>query len=139
MSISLKNIDDRVRALESKINTGKFTDTGWINGTFIESLVKIESNVQPKLVLKYRCLNGVIFICINCILMVSNKNNTKFGKFDNWNYGEVFVGLSGAGYNGGSYEGKSIKILSDGSVVDSSIGREWRLYNMSMGSTPINL
>lgn len=139
MSISLKNIDDRVRALESKINTGKFTDTGWINGTFIQSLVTIESMVQRNLELKYRCLNGVVFLYLNCVLKTYNTTGVKFGKFDNWTYGEMLFASTGGGHEGGSFEGSAIKILSDGSVIDASTGSQWRIYNAVMGVTPINL
>lgn len=139
MSISLKNIDDRVRALESKINTGKFTDTGWINGSIIGGLIGSGTMATNSPLLRYRVLNGVVYLEISGVLR-TNRIDNKIATMPGWKYGTCYFGTGGYGDRGGAGEGKSVRIESNGTLYNNTPnGGQYQCIGRGVYCCPINL
>lgn len=142
MSISLKNISDRVTALENKSTA--HGDTGWINGTRASNFYQTHSKgVDPiyrKNIFRYRVVNNIMFIEVSGVCPTDNTGNGwfKLGVFPKWTYGELWVSPNGSGFENGAFEGKLLKIDSSGNVYDMTRGGQWRLYVDSICSCPLN-
>lgn len=132
MSISLKNISDRVAALEKKFTSHE--DTGWINGTRASDFQANYGGVRVNL-FRYRVTNGICYIQITGI---NRSHDTILGTLPNWTYGELLFMGNGYGDNQGQWEGKSIKVLSDGRVQNMNEYSQWTVFPATFASCPLN-
>lgn len=94
----------------------KYSNTDWINGT-PSTYGKNNHDLTPEgIIVQYKILNDVCFLKLN-LALYDTAPQSVIAKFDNWKYGELLFTFGGFGDRGGTNEGKSIKIKSNGDLI----------------------